>query len=82
MQHRIRPSITDGSAGVRLNRAAKMNVLDPAMFEAIAEAGAAQRRSKLARHGALRRRPCFLRRYGHGESVAAMAQEAASCRPR
>jgi enoyl-CoA hydratase/carnithine racemase len=40
MEDRIRLTITDGIADVRLNRPDKMNALDPAMFEAIAEAGA------------------------------------------
>src|SRR5713226_8073434 len=40
MEDRIRLTIADGIADVRLNRAAKMNALDPAMFLAIAEAGA------------------------------------------
>ena len=37
MEDRIRLSITDGIADVRLNRADKMNALDPAMFKAIAD---------------------------------------------
>jgi enoyl-CoA hydratase/carnithine racemase len=40
MEDRIRLIIEDGVAQVRLNRADKMNALDPAMFKAIAEAGA------------------------------------------
>jgi enoyl-CoA hydratase/carnithine racemase len=40
MEDRIRLSITDGIADVRLNRADKMNALDPAMFKAIADTGA------------------------------------------
>jgi enoyl-CoA hydratase/carnithine racemase len=40
MKDRIRLTITDGIADVRLNRADKMNALDPAMFRAIAETGA------------------------------------------
>src|SRR5882757_4833142 len=40
MEDRIRLTIADGIADVRLNRADKMNALDPAMFRAIAEAGA------------------------------------------
>jgi enoyl-CoA hydratase/carnithine racemase len=40
MEHRIRLTITDGIADVRLDHAAKMNALDPAMFRAIAETGA------------------------------------------
>ena len=39
MKDRIRLSMTDGIAHVRLNRADKMNALDPDMFKAIAEAG-------------------------------------------
>jgi enoyl-CoA hydratase/carnithine racemase len=38
MAERVRLTMTDGVADVRLNRADKMNALDPAMFEAIAEA--------------------------------------------
>jgi len=40
MNDRVRLTITDGVADVRLNRADKMNALDPEMFKAIAEAGA------------------------------------------
>lgn len=40
MEQRIQISIADGVAHVRLNRPDKMNALDPAMFSAIAEAGA------------------------------------------
>jgi enoyl-CoA hydratase/carnithine racemase len=40
MDERIRISKQDGVADVRLIRAAKMNALDPAMFEALAAAGA------------------------------------------
>jgi enoyl-CoA hydratase/carnithine racemase len=40
MTDRIHLAITDGIADVRLNRADKMNALDPAMFKAIAETGA------------------------------------------
>src|ERR1700716_1642654 len=40
MEDRIRLTIADGIADVRLNRADKMNALDPAMFRAIDEAGA------------------------------------------
>ena len=40
MENRIRLTIADGIADVRLNRADKMNALDPAMFQAIAQAGA------------------------------------------
>ena len=40
MEDRIRLTMTDGIADVRLNRADKMNALDPAMFRAIAETGA------------------------------------------
>lgn len=44
MENRVRLTIDDGVAHVRLNRPDKMNALDPAMFEAIIEAG-----SKLAK---------------------------------
>ena len=40
MENRVRLSMTDGIADVRLNRADKMNALDPAMFKAIADTGA------------------------------------------
>ena len=40
MEDRVRLTIADGIADVRLNRAGKMNALDPAMFQAIAEVGA------------------------------------------
>jgi enoyl-CoA hydratase/carnithine racemase len=40
MTDRILLAIKDGVADVRLNRAEKMNALDPEMFKAIAEAGA------------------------------------------
>src|SRR6185437_7094924 len=40
MENRIRLSITNGIADVRLNRADKMNALDPAMFKAITNTGA------------------------------------------
>ena len=40
MNDRIHLTMTDGVADVRLNRADKMNALDPAMFKAIAETGA------------------------------------------
>lgn len=39
MTDRVRLSIDDGVAHVRLNRPDKMNALDPAMFEAIIDAG-------------------------------------------
>jgi enoyl-CoA hydratase/carnithine racemase len=40
VKDRIRMTIEDGVADVRLNRPDKINALDPAMFEAIAETGA------------------------------------------
>jgi enoyl-CoA hydratase/carnithine racemase len=40
MHDRIRLTIAGGIADVRLNRADKMNALDPAMFKAIADTGA------------------------------------------
>lgn len=40
MNDRVRLTIADGIAHVRLNRADKMNALDPEMFRAIAETGA------------------------------------------
>lgn len=40
MSDRVTVSVADGVADVRLNRGDKLNALDPAMFVAIAEAGA------------------------------------------
>jgi enoyl-CoA hydratase/carnithine racemase len=40
MNDRVRLTVEDGVAHVRLTRAEKLNALDPAMFDAIAEAGA------------------------------------------
>jgi enoyl-CoA hydratase/carnithine racemase len=40
MNDRVRLTIADGIAELRLNRADKMNALDPEMFKAIAETGA------------------------------------------
>ena len=40
MEQRIRIQVDKGVADIRLNRPEKMNALDPAMFSAIAEAGA------------------------------------------
>src|SRR5215211_6489140 len=40
MEDRIKLTIENGVADVRLNRADKLNALDPDMFEAIAKAGA------------------------------------------
>jgi enoyl-CoA hydratase/carnithine racemase len=40
MEDRIRLTITDGIADVRLYHAAETSVLDPALFRAIAETGA------------------------------------------
>ncbi|PJG53984.1 enoyl-CoA hydratase [Bradyrhizobium forestalis] len=45
MTDRIRVVVENDVAHVRLNRPAKMNALDPAMFEALAEAGADLRAS-------------------------------------
>jgi enoyl-CoA hydratase/carnithine racemase len=39
MEQRIRVTIEDGVADVRLSRADKMNALDPAMFDALVETG-------------------------------------------
>ena len=39
MENRVRLTIEDGVAHLRLNRPDKMNALDPAMFEAIIDAG-------------------------------------------
>lgn len=38
-EHRIRVTIEDGVADVRLDRADKMNALDPAMFDALVDTG-------------------------------------------
>ena len=40
VEDRIRLSIEDGVADVRLNRADKMNALDPSMFKALADTAA------------------------------------------
>jgi hypothetical protein len=45
----LRLTIEDGIADVRLNRADKMNALDPAIFRAIAEAGALRREDRSLR---------------------------------
>ena len=48
-------TIENGVADVRLNRPDKMNALDPAMFEAIAETGARLKDDpSVARRGAVR----------------------------
>lgn len=39
MEDRVRLTIADGVAHVRLNRPDRMNALDPAMFEALIGAG-------------------------------------------
>jgi enoyl-CoA hydratase/carnithine racemase len=49
MQGRIRLTIDDGVADVRLSRADKMNALDPDMFKAIAETGAQLKDDKRVR---------------------------------
>jgi enoyl-CoA hydratase/carnithine racemase len=49
MEDRIRLTMTDGIADVRLNRADKMNALDPDMFRAIAETGARLKEDKSVR---------------------------------
>ena len=49
MQDRIRLTIDDGVADVRLSRPDKMNALDPDMFKAIAEAGSQLRDDKRVR---------------------------------
>ncbi|WGD52614.1 crotonase/enoyl-CoA hydratase family protein [Bradyrhizobium sp. CB1650] len=49
MQDRVRLTIDDGVAHVRLNRPDKMNALDPAMFEALIEAGAGLRERRNVR---------------------------------
>jgi enoyl-CoA hydratase/carnithine racemase len=46
-EHRIRVTVVDGVADVRLDRADKMNALDPAMFDALVETG----RGLIARPG-------------------------------
>jgi enoyl-CoA hydratase/carnithine racemase len=38
-EHRIRVTVVDGVADVRLDRADKMNALDPAMFDALVDTG-------------------------------------------
>ena len=49
MQDRIRLTIDDGVADVRLSRPDKMNALDPDMFKAIAEAGSQLKDDKRVR---------------------------------
>ncbi|MGH6710446.1 MAG: crotonase/enoyl-CoA hydratase family protein [Bradyrhizobium sp.] len=49
MEERVKVSIEDGVADVRLNRADKMNALDADMFTAIAETGARLKRDKTLR---------------------------------
>src|SRR5882724_2494068 len=49
MADRINLTIDNGVADVRLNRADKMNALDPAMFTAIAETGARLKQDKCLR---------------------------------
>ena len=46
MENRVRLTIEEGVAHLRLNRPDKMNALDPAMFEAIIDAGAQIRGGK------------------------------------
>jgi enoyl-CoA hydratase/carnithine racemase len=46
MEDRIRLSVTDGIADVRLNRADKVNALDPPIFEAIADTAAPTGKSR------------------------------------
>ena len=46
MAERIKVTIENGVADVRLNRADKMNALDPAMFTALAETGARLKRDQ------------------------------------
>ncbi|MBR0692450.1 crotonase/enoyl-CoA hydratase family protein [Bradyrhizobium lablabi] len=49
MDDRVRLSIANGIADVRLNRADKLNALDPAMFSAIADVGARLRENSRVR---------------------------------
>jgi enoyl-CoA hydratase/carnithine racemase len=74
MEDRVRLTITDGVAKVRLNRAAKMNALDPAMFQAIAEAGARLKDDRSLRAVVLSGEGRAFCAGMDGESVAAMAQ--------
>ena len=74
MEDRVRLTITDGVAEVRLNRAAKMNALDPAMFQAIAEAGARLKGDRSLRAVVLSGEGRAFCAGMDGESVAAMAQ--------
>ncbi len=65
---RVSVAIADGVAEVRLDRPDKLNALDPAMFEALIEAGERLRRTRgLARRRSARRRARLLRRARHGE---------------
>src|ERR1700684_849778 len=74
MEDRIELTIADGVAEVRLNRAAKMNALDPAMFQAIAEAGARLKDERSLRAVVLSGEGRAFCAGMDGESVAAMAQ--------
>jgi enoyl-CoA hydratase/carnithine racemase len=74
MEDRVRLTITDGVAEVRLNRAAKLNALDPAMFQAIAEAGARLKDDRSLRAVVLSGEGRAFCAGMDGESVAAMAQ--------
>src|SRR2546423_5474610 len=49
MSDRVGTTIEGGVAGVRLNRPDKLNALDPAMFEAIADAGEALKADRSVR---------------------------------
>jgi enoyl-CoA hydratase/carnithine racemase len=74
MEDRVRLTITDGVAEVRLYRAAKLNALDPAMFQAIAEAGARLKDDRSLRAVVLSGEGRAFCAGMDGESVAAMAQ--------
>jgi len=49
MNDRIQLNIDQGVADIRLNRADKMNALDPEMFKAIADAGASLKEDRSVR---------------------------------
>ena len=73
MEDRVRLTITVGIAEVRLNRAAKLNALDPGMFEAIAKAGARLKDDRSLRAVVLCGEGRAFCAGMDGESVAAMA---------
>ena len=64
---RVSVAIADGVAEVRLDRPDKMNALDPAMFEALIEAGERLSHARACAPSFCRARARLLRRSRHGE---------------